>query len=95
MSVRVKSHSPELTGLEENVSEITVTGADGCKHSGRWRATEAYAEKGYSKGGKSWPLLANLISFVQLSLHYSACNTFTVIAFFFFTSFPFHIVAII
>lgn len=38
-----KCYSPEQRPPASvgNVSEITVAGADGCKHSGRWRAAEA------------------------------------------------------
>lgn len=47
-----ESYGPELPASVGNVSEITVAGADGCKHSGRWRATEACAAKGVQYGGK-------------------------------------------
>lgn len=46
--------------------------ADGCKHSGRWWATEASQAKGVQYRGKSWLPLATLSSFVVYSLHYRA-----------------------
>lgn len=53
--------SPGLPAFGGNVCEITVAGADGCKHSGRWRAAEARTAKGVQYGGKkSWPTLFSL-----------------------------------
>lgn len=45
--------SPGLPAFVGNVSEITVAGADGCKHGGRWRAAEAHTAKGVRYGGKN------------------------------------------